>query len=146
MLDFLVLHLSEKCGDMDLFAKHPESESLLFFGQVEMSRGGRNGFGGRGGGRGRSRFVFTIFVRSENIFVSSFSRDLCWCRSRSPRRGRSPARRRSRSRSGGRRRSPSYRFELLRFDRHHPSYKDGNPFCRCELLRFCEDNPLPTGA
>ena len=33
-----------------------------------MSRGGRNGFGGRGGGRGRSRFVFIIFVQGENIF------------------------------------------------------------------------------
>ena len=44
----------------DLLSKNPESESYLFFGQVEMSRGGRNGFGGRGGGRGRSRFVFII--------------------------------------------------------------------------------------
>ena len=58
------------------FAHNPESESYLFFGQVEMSRGGRNGFGGRGGGRGRSRYVFIIFFQSENIFVSSFSRSL----------------------------------------------------------------------
>ena len=41
-----------------------------------MSRGGRNGFGGRGGGRGRSRFVFETFSRVNIFFVSTFSRSL----------------------------------------------------------------------
>ena len=41
-----------------------------------MSRGGRNGFGGRGGGRGRSRFVFETFSRVK-IFLSPPSHEIC---------------------------------------------------------------------
>ena len=58
------------------FSKKLKVKVHCFFGQVEMSRGGRNGFGGRGGGRGRSRFVFETFSRVNIFFVSTFSRSL----------------------------------------------------------------------